>query len=93
MNTLFKPVFDLFNYIKMFQRYLGFKMYLVFVFNILASLLEGFGILMLLPLFESLGANDNVANDNRFNIYIYEIIENLGVCHESRPLTPKIRGW
>ena len=78
MNTLFKPVFDLFNYIKMFQRYLGFKMYLVFVFNIVASLLEGFGILMLLPLFESLGASDNVANDNRFNIYIYEIIDYLG---------------
>jgi subfamily B ATP-binding cassette protein MsbA len=53
-------------------------MYLVFIFSIIASLLEGFGILMLLPLFESLGEKSNTLNENQFNFYFYEIIDYLG---------------
>lgn len=78
MKNLFKPIVDLYKYIKMFQSYLGSKMYLVFIFSIIASLLEGFGILMLLPLFESLGEKSNTLNENQFNFYFYEIIDYLG---------------
>lgn len=56
MNKLFRPFIDLLGYVKLFQNYLGAKMYFIFLFSAIASLLEGFGILMLLPLLESIGS-------------------------------------
>ena len=45
---MFKPIKDIFKYVKIFELYLGKKMYLIFTLSILASLFEGIGILMLL---------------------------------------------
>ena len=59
---MFKSLKDILNYIKLFQTYLGKRIYLVFIFSLLVALLEGFGILMLLPLLEnldSLGESEN----------------------------------
>ncbi len=47
---------DFAGYIRLFQQYVGRRLYVVFVLSLLASLTEGFGIVMLLPLFESLTA-------------------------------------
>ena len=45
-------------------------MYVIFLFSIVASLLEGFGILMLLPLLESIGNLDNAKlNDNALSFF------------------------
>jgi len=41
---------DLFRYVRIYQRYLGRRMYLVFVLAVSAALAEGLGITMLLPL-------------------------------------------
>ena len=51
---MFKPVKDIFSYINIFQIYLGIRMYLIYALGIIASVLEGFGILMLLPLLNQL---------------------------------------
>ena len=59
MLKLIKPFIDLYNYIKMFQIYLGRKMYVIFIFSTIASILEGLGILMLLPLLESIDSINN----------------------------------
>jgi ABC-type multidrug transport system fused ATPase/permease subunit len=44
---------DILKYIKIFKGYLGTRMYLVYFFGAIASLFEGIGIIMFLPLFQS----------------------------------------
>jgi ABC-type multidrug transport system fused ATPase/permease subunit len=58
-NDKHNPINDLPRYIKIFQSYLGKKIYLTFLLTIFAGLAEGFGILMLLPLFQDLGTSLN----------------------------------
>jgi len=43
------------RYLRIFQRFVGARMYLVFVLMLFSALLEGFGIVLLLPLLQSLG--------------------------------------
>ena len=49
------PIRDIPHYLRIFQTYLGGRMYLIFGLAILAGLAEGFGIVMLLPLLQTLG--------------------------------------
>ena len=80
MNNFFKPLFDLAIYIKMFQNYLGTRIYFIFIFSTVASLLEGLGILMLLPLLNSIGSSEEVIPDgNKLSLFIYELIDFLGL--------------
>ena len=80
---MFKPILDIFKYIKVFQLYLGLRMYLIYFLSILASLLEGIGILMTLPLLQSIDSNDsNIVEENNFlNSMIYQFIEFLGLTN------------
>ena len=48
------PLRDIPGYLKVFQTYIGRRMYLVFALTLLAALAEGFGIVMLLPLLDGL---------------------------------------
>ena len=48
------PVRDLPHYLRVFQSYIGRRMYLVFALALLAALAEGVGIVMLLPLLQTL---------------------------------------
>ena len=76
---MFKPIFDIFRYLKIFQVYLGLRMYLIYALGIIASISEGIGILMLLPLLQSL---DNGINNSQFesglNDILYKLIDFLG---------------
>ena len=76
---MFKPIIDIFRYLKIFQVYLGMRMYLIYVLGIVASISEGIGILMLLPLLQSI---DNGQTSNQFesaiNDILYKLIEYLG---------------
>ena len=76
---MFKPLIDIFKYLKIFQVYLGIRMYLIYILGIIASISEGIGILMLLPLLQSL---DNNSENNKFdggiNEILYKLIEFLG---------------
>lgn len=51
------PARDILHYLKIFQVYLGRKMYYIFALSLFAGLAEGFGILMLLPLLQALDSN------------------------------------
>lgn len=80
MKKLFRPLIDLLRYVKIFQHYLGAKMYFIFVFSTLASLLEGFGIMMLLPLLESIGSIEKSGGaSGAFSEFLYNIIDFLGL--------------
>lgn len=80
MYKFFKPFTDLVGYIRIFQQYLGAKMYLIFIFSTIASLLEGFGILMLLPLLESIGSvESSMETNSTFSNFLYQIINLLGL--------------
>lgn len=50
------PIRDIPHYLRVFQTYLGRRMYLIFALTLMAALLEGFGIVMLLPLLQGLDA-------------------------------------
>ena len=76
---LFNPIFDVVRYIKMYQIYLGFRMYLIYVLGIVASFLEGIGIIMLLPLLQSLDEGNDLKNsEGIINQSIYKLINFLG---------------
>ena len=46
--------FSLISYLKIYQKYLGFKLYIVFMSILTASLFEGIGVLLLIPVFTGL---------------------------------------
>ena len=48
------PISDIPEYIKIFQSYLGKRIYIILALTVFAGISEGFGILMLLPLFQGL---------------------------------------
>lgn len=51
---MFSIIKDLFKYISLFQKYLGNKIYIIFALSLFAAFSEGIGILMILPLLQSL---------------------------------------
>ena len=53
--------FDLISYVRIFQKYLGPKIYIVTILSLIAALSEGIGFLIVLPLFEVLGTSDDQA--------------------------------
>jgi len=52
------PISDLPRYLRIFQSYLGAKMYLVFGLTVVAGIFEGVGIMMLFPLLEAVSTGD-----------------------------------
>jgi len=55
------PINDVIEYLRIFRIYVGKQMYLVFLFTFFATLSETVGLVMLLPLFETLGLDDSGA--------------------------------
>ena len=53
------PARDILHYLRIFQTYLGRRMYLVFALSLIAGLAESVGILMLLPLLQTLDTGGN----------------------------------
>ena len=77
---MFKPIKEIFNYINIFQIYLGIRMYLIYALGIIASILEGFGIIMLRPLQQKIDAGSVIQkNENLINQILYGIINSLGL--------------
>jgi len=52
------PITDLFSYLKIFETYLGRKMYYIFFLTLISGMAESFGIVMLLPIFYSLDSGE-----------------------------------
>ncbi|OOZ16342.1 ABC transporter ATP-binding protein [Solemya velum gill symbiont] len=83
------PTRDIPHYLKLFQYYLGWRVYLVFALALAAAMAEGFGILMLLPLLHSLDgglvAPDGSVTDvpTKVGGYLQQFLEMLGLEHSS----------
>jgi ABC-type multidrug transport system fused ATPase/permease subunit len=76
---MFKPIKDILDYIKIFEIYLGAKIYIIYFITMVASFLEGFGILLLLPLLQNLDDSQEVDKmDGGINEMLYSFIEFLG---------------
>ena len=61
------PIKEIYKYIRVFEKFLGKRIYLIFFLGLIAALSEGIGILMLLPLLESLDGNFDatlISHDN-----------------------------
>jgi ABC-type bacteriocin/lantibiotic exporter with double-glycine peptidase domain len=65
------PIKDLPGYIKIFESYLGKKIYIILALTIVAGLAEGFGILMLLPVFQGLDSSENINASEQSEVLIY----------------------
>ncbi|MDC0479697.1 ABC transporter ATP-binding protein/permease [Flavobacteriaceae bacterium] len=64
----------------MFQIYLGIRMYLIYGLGVIASILEGLGILMLLPLLQTIDAGSDIdKNEGIINQILYGLIDALGM--------------
>ena len=76
---MFKPIIDIFRYLKIFQVYLGIRMYFIYGLGVIASISEGIGILMLLPLLQSLDNDISVnESDGGINQSLYNLIDFFG---------------
>ena len=79
MKNILRPIIDVVRYIKIFQIYLGARIYIIYIITLVASFLEGFGILLLLPLLETLDKSSQPSNiDGGINVIVYDLIEYLG---------------
>ena len=76
---MFKPIIDIFRYLKIFQVYLGIRMYFIYGLGVISSISEGIGILMLLPLLQSLDNDISVnESDGGINQSLYNLIDFFG---------------
>ena len=76
---MLKPITDLYRYIKIYQIYLGYKMYIIYVFGIIASIFEGIGILMLLPLLKTIdNSNSSKISEDFLSRNVYGFIDFIG---------------
>lgn len=77
-----KPLIDIFDYFKIFQIYLGKRMYLIFLLSIVASFFEGIGIMMLLPLLETMdGSVQQNPDQSQISEYLFDFIEFVGLSN------------
>jgi len=75
-----KKSINIFSYLKIYQNYLGKKLYIIFVISLLVALSEGLGISMLLPLIQSSGSlNGNLSNS--ITVGIYSLLNFMGVTN------------
>ena len=77
-----KPLIDIFDYFKIFQIYLGKRMYLIFLLSIVASFFEGIGIMMLLPLLETMdGSVQQNLDQSQISEFLFDFIEFVGLSN------------
>jgi subfamily B ATP-binding cassette protein MsbA len=79
---IFRPIYDILRYLKIYQFFLGARIYLIYALSSIASFFEGIGILMLLPLLQSLEGpvNENEINGG-VNEILYKLIDALGLSN------------
>ncbi len=85
-KTIHNPIRDIPHYLKVFQTYLGSRLYLVFVLVLFSVLAEGVGLLMLLPLlvgFDSgvpQGAISGAATVSGAESFIQGLLSSVGLA-------------
>ena len=76
---ILKPLQDVFRYIRIYQLYLGVRMYLIYILGIISSFLEGIGILMLLPLLQSIDNGSSIESESVIVQTLNSFINYLGL--------------
>jgi ABC-type multidrug transport system fused ATPase/permease subunit len=81
MPTSSNPIRDIPHYLRIFQTYLGKRMYVIFGLSLVAGLAEGVGIVMLLPLLNTLGASSESAQAELGGVggFLNEVLAGLGL--------------
>ena len=73
------PVRDIPHYLKVFQAHLGKRMYLIFVLALMVALLEGLGIVMILPLLQSL--NEGFSEEgSAVAVFLHSMLSAVGLA-------------
>ena len=78
---ILKPLQDIYRYIRIYQIYLGLRMYLIYILGIISSFLEGIGILMLLPLLQSIDNGSSVESESLLGEILNSFINYLGLSN------------
>ena len=72
---------DLLKYLRIYRRYLGRRMYLVFGLTVATALAQGFGITLLLPLLRaSQSGGSNPADMGTAEQYLQAMLETMGIA-------------
>jgi ABC-type multidrug transport system fused ATPase/permease subunit len=75
---------DLFRYLKIYRRYIGRRIYLVFALTVVVALTQGFGITLLLPLLRVSQSGGETAEMGWAEEILYDLLGGLGIA-ESLP--------
>ena len=86
------PIRDIPHYLGLFQSFIGPRMYVVFVLALLAALAEGLGIVMLLPLLQTL---DGLASESMGGLggLLTDILNTLGLSGSTLAILLFISGF
>ena len=72
---------DLWDYLRTYRRYIGRRMYLVFVLTIFTALAQGFGITLLLPLLQASQTTDTAPEDmGTAERLLYDLLSWMGIA-------------
>ncbi|MCS4054131.1 ABC transporter ATP-binding protein [Salinibacter ruber] len=72
---------DLFKYLKIYRKYLGRRMYLIFALTVATALAQGFGITLLLPLLRaSQSGGSNPEDMSIAEKYLQAMLETMGIA-------------
>lgn len=75
---MFESIKDLYRYTRVFEKFLGKRIYIIFFLGLIASISEAFGILMLLPLLESLDGSLEESELNDLSRYLFNFVAFIG---------------
>jgi len=77
MNILQQVV----RYFRVYQKYIGRRLYVVFFLSLFATLTEGLGIMMLLPLIDAsgFGGSEQLATQTKIGSFLYDILVFFGI--------------
>lgn len=70
---------DIFGYLKIYQNYIGRRLYIVFALTGMAALAEGFGIALLLPLLKTAQGTTAEDADEKAQI-LFDLLEWMGIA-------------
>jgi len=71
---------DLLKYLKIYRRYLGRRMYLIFALSVATAVASGFGITLLLPLLRASQSGGNPEDMGTAEQYLQAMLETMGIA-------------
>jgi len=70
---------DLFRYLKIYRRYIGRRLYLVFALAVATAFTQGFGISLLLPLLRASQTGESTEDMGTAEQYLHALLELMGI--------------